>query len=182
VEFVGEQPAGIDGLAAMSGAGRVAALQDEAGDETVEDGAVVVVVVAQLQEVAGRLRRLLAPELELEVAEVRLEEDLGAALTGQLENPEVISPGGNGERAWSGVRVCRAAPFRQRSDAVRVRVVLLESLSRRVRQRWAVSTPSERLSLRVDQLITYHSIYLATVDSTTYNTANILTPTQSDWH
>jgi len=79
VEFVGEQAAGIDGLAAMSGAGRVAALQDEAGDETVEDGAVVVVVVAQLQEVAGRLRRLLAPELELEVAEVRLEEDLGAA-------------------------------------------------------------------------------------------------------
>jgi hypothetical protein len=78
VELVREQAARVDRFAAMAGAGGIAALQDETGNEPMEDRVIVVAVVAELKEVARRERSLLTPELELEVAEIGFENDLGA--------------------------------------------------------------------------------------------------------
>lgn len=52
----------------MTGAGGVAALEDEVGDEPVEDGRVVVAIEAELEEVAGCEWGLGGPELDVEVA------------------------------------------------------------------------------------------------------------------
>ena len=69
MHFIVEAVAAVDdALAACAGAGGVAALDDEARDEAVEDGAVVVAVEAVLEEVAGGEGGLLGEELEGEVA------------------------------------------------------------------------------------------------------------------
>ena len=65
-----------DRRAALARAGRVAALQHELGDEPVEDRAVVVALERKLYKVAARLRRLLGPKLDVDVAEGRVQDHL----------------------------------------------------------------------------------------------------------
>ena len=67
-------------FAAGTGAGGVAALDDERGDEAVEDGAGVVAVEAVLEEVAGGEWGLGGEELEEDIAGGGLEEDFGGGL------------------------------------------------------------------------------------------------------
>ena len=50
-------------------AGGVAALGHEVLDDAVKDGVVVVLLQAELHEVAHRLRRLFGPELNVDVAQ-----------------------------------------------------------------------------------------------------------------
>ena len=80
MEFVGEGRAIVAALAALAGARRVAALQDEAAHEAMEHGVVVVAIETQLQEVARRNGCLLGEELELEVAEGGVENELGRGI------------------------------------------------------------------------------------------------------
>jgi len=70
----------VDGFAARPGAGGVAALEDKAGDEAVEDGVVVVAVEGVLEEVAAGERDLLGPELEGDVAAGGVEDAGGGGL------------------------------------------------------------------------------------------------------
>ena len=53
------------------GAGGVTALDEEGLDDAVEDGAIVVALEAELYEVAGRLRGLLGPQLDVQWAHRR---------------------------------------------------------------------------------------------------------------
>jgi hypothetical protein len=71
-ELVGELGA-PDGGAALAGAGGVAALDHEALDVAVEDGAVVVAAGAEGQEVLRRTGHLVAEHLALDVAQVRVQ-------------------------------------------------------------------------------------------------------------
>jgi hypothetical protein len=71
-ELVGELGA-PDGGAALAGAGGVAALDHEALDVAVEDGAVVVAAGAEGQEVLRRAGHLVAEHLALDVAQVRVQ-------------------------------------------------------------------------------------------------------------
>jgi hypothetical protein len=71
-ELVGELGA-PDGGAALAGAGGVAALDHEALDVAVEDGAVVVTTGAEGQEVLRRAGHLIAEHLALDVAQVRVQ-------------------------------------------------------------------------------------------------------------
>lgn len=59
---------GVCGFPAMACAGGVAALQDEAWDEAVEDGVVVVSIEAVLEEGPGGEGGLFGKEFEEEVA------------------------------------------------------------------------------------------------------------------
>ena len=69
VELILERFAVVDGAdAARAGSCGIAALDNEAGDEAVEDGVGVVAVEAVLEEVASCEGGLLAEEFELEVA------------------------------------------------------------------------------------------------------------------
>ena len=65
---------------AMAGASWVTALEDETGDQAVEDSAGVVAVEAVLEEGAGGERGLFGEEFEEEVAGGRGEEDFGGGL------------------------------------------------------------------------------------------------------
>ena len=56
MEFVGEQAAVVDCLAAMACACGITTLNNETRDETVKYGVVVVTVEAELEKVAGRER------------------------------------------------------------------------------------------------------------------------------
>lgn len=67
VELVGEDGA-VDAPAAGTGAGGIAALDEEGFDDAVEEGAVVVALEAELDEVADRLGRLLRPQLDVQGA------------------------------------------------------------------------------------------------------------------
>lgn len=67
VELVGEDGA-VDAPAAGAGAGGIAALDEEGFDDAVEEGAVVVALEAELDEVADRLGRLLRPQLDVQGA------------------------------------------------------------------------------------------------------------------
>lgn len=71
-ELVGELGA-PDGCPALAGAGGVAALDHEALDVAVEDGAVVVAAGAEGQEVLRRAGHLVAEHLALDVAQVRVQ-------------------------------------------------------------------------------------------------------------
>lgn len=82
MEFILKEPARVDCFAAMTGTGRVAALQDEVGDEAVEGRVCVVVVEAELQEVAGGERRLGGPELDVEVAVAGVQDYFGTGRSG----------------------------------------------------------------------------------------------------
>jgi hypothetical protein len=77
VELVGKGLAIVAALSALPRARGVAALQDEALDQAVEDGVVVVAIETQLQEVARRDGRLLGEELDLEIARGRVQDDFG---------------------------------------------------------------------------------------------------------
>lgn len=68
MELVGKEPAIVNCFTTVAGAGRVAALQDEVGDEPVEDGVNIVAINAELEEVAGGKRCLDGPELDVDVA------------------------------------------------------------------------------------------------------------------
>lgn len=67
VELVGEDGA-VDAVAAGAGAGGVAALDEEGLDDAVEEGAVVVALEGELDEVAGGLGCLLGPQLDVQGA------------------------------------------------------------------------------------------------------------------
>ena len=82
-------------FAAGAGASGVAALDDEIGNQAVEDGAGVVAVEAVLEEVAGGERGLRGEELEENVAGGGLEEDFGGGLG--LEVVDGCHVGGEGE-------------------------------------------------------------------------------------
>lgn len=58
----------VDGGAASAGAGRIAALDHEVGNDAVEDGAVVVAAADERREVVARLGRVGRVELEGEGA------------------------------------------------------------------------------------------------------------------
>lgn len=58
----------VDGGAASPGAGRIAALDHEVGNDAVEDGAVVVAAADERREVVARLGRVGRVELEGEGA------------------------------------------------------------------------------------------------------------------
>ena len=77
MELVRKWLAIVAALPALAGARRVAALDDEALDQAVEDGVVVVAIEAQLQEVARGDGRLLGEELDFEVAGGRVQDDFG---------------------------------------------------------------------------------------------------------
>lgn len=68
MEFVREEPAIVDRFATVAGAGRVATLEDEVGDEPVEDRVGVVAVEAELEKVAGGEGCLDSPEFDVKVA------------------------------------------------------------------------------------------------------------------
>lgn len=71
-ELVGELGA-PDGGASLAGTGGVAALDHEALDVAVEDGAVVVAAGAEGQEILRRAGHLVAEHLALDVAQVRVQ-------------------------------------------------------------------------------------------------------------
>src|SRR5581483_5860545 len=62
-----------------AGAGRVAALDHEVGDDAVEDDAVVEAVARELREVLDRLRRVVGIELDADRAVVRMQRRLAHA-------------------------------------------------------------------------------------------------------
>lgn len=68
MELIREESTIVDCFAPVAGAGRVAALEDEVGDEPVEDRVGVVAVEAELEEVARGEGCLDGPELDVEVA------------------------------------------------------------------------------------------------------------------
>lgn len=68
MELVRKEPAIVNCFAAVTGAGRVTALQDEVGDEPVEDGISIVAINAELEEVARGKRCLDGPKLDVDVA------------------------------------------------------------------------------------------------------------------
>ena len=70
-------------FATAAGAGGVPCLDHEVLDDPVPDDAVVVALQAELHEVAARLRTLLRPELDLDLAMARGHQDL--ALRGRLQ-------------------------------------------------------------------------------------------------
>lgn len=79
-------------LAARASAGGIAALDDEAGYEAMEDSAIVVAVETVLQEVAGGERGLFGEEFEGKVARGGFEDEFGCGL-----GLEVVEGGHGGE-------------------------------------------------------------------------------------
>ena len=82
--------------AACAGAGGIAALQDEAWHEAVEDSVGVVAVEAVLEEVAARGWALLRKEGELEVARGGVEDYFGCGLGFEVVELRHVGFGGGG--------------------------------------------------------------------------------------
>lgn len=96
MEFILEGFAAVEcAFAAGAGACGVAALDDEAGDEAMEDGAVVVAVETVLEEVARGEGGLLCEEFKGEVAGGGAEDGFGGGL-----GFEVVEAGHGGRCCW----------------------------------------------------------------------------------
>lgn len=80
MEFIFEEAAGVDCLSAIASAGRIAALNDEAWDEAVEDSVIVVAIKAKLEKIAGCDGSLFGEEVEENITCGGGEEDLSRGL------------------------------------------------------------------------------------------------------
>lgn len=76
----GKRSAIVDGFATRACACRVATLENEAGNQSVEDRVIVVAIYAVLEEVAACEGDLLRPELERDIARGSMKDAGGSGL------------------------------------------------------------------------------------------------------